>query len=126
MDPGLFQINIFTERLQNVNIKLRLEDIPQQTVTTKDNVSVLIDSVLYWHVSDPYVSVFTVEDVRLALMERTQTTLRTVFGTRTLQECIEHRDEIAYDIGKLISEPAKAWGYHFLGVKQNFIFIVAE
>ncbi|KAJ3215439.1 hypothetical protein HK099_006371 [Clydaea vesicula] len=110
VDPGLYQINIFTEVVQKVNIKIRIEDIPRQTITTKDNVSCSIDSVLYWNIVDPYTATFLVENVRMAMNERTQTTLRTIFGTKTLQECIEHRDGIAAEISELIAEPAAAWG----------------
>jgi regulator of protease activity HflC (stomatin/prohibitin superfamily) len=77
---------------------------------TKDNVSIIIDSVVYWHVIDPYTSVFLVSDVRRALMERTMTTLRLVIGSRTLQECVEHRDTLAQEIETIISGPATAWG----------------
>ena len=77
---------------------------------TKDNVYVTIDSVLYWHVIDPYSAAYIVSDVRKALVERTQTTLRAILGSRTLQESIENRDSIAHEIERIISEPAKEWG----------------
>ena len=48
---------------------------------------VYIDSVLYWHVVDPYVATFLVANVRAALIERTQTTLRHILGTKVLQVC---------------------------------------
>jgi erythrocyte band 7 integral membrane protein len=57
VNPGLYYVNIVTEKLRPVDVKLRLEDISKQSVVTKDNVTVVIDSVLYWHVVDPYTSV---------------------------------------------------------------------
>lgn len=89
VDPGLHFVLPVVENLQLVDIKVQVEDIPRQTVTTKDNVSIMIDSVLYWHILDPVTAAFLVSDVRLALMERTQTTLRQVLGTRVLQDAIE-------------------------------------
>ena len=77
---------------------------------TKDNVTVNIDSVLYYRVMDPYVATFLVQDVRKALVERTQTTLRHILGTRTLQDFIENRDTIAHEIEQIISAPAESWG----------------
>ncbi len=77
---------------------------------TKDNVGINIDSVLYWHITDPYVATFLVQDVRMALVERTQTSLRQILGTRTLQECVENRSSIAHEIEQLIAEPGKIWG----------------
>jgi regulator of protease activity HflC (stomatin/prohibitin superfamily) len=79
-----------------------LEDIPSQVITTKDNVSVIIDSVLYWHIIDPYQAIYQVDDVRRALIERTQTTLRQIMGQKTLQETIEHRETIAVEIESII------------------------
>jgi erythrocyte band 7 integral membrane protein len=110
VDPGLYQVNTWTEQLLRVDIRIQLADIPQQVIMTKDNVSVLLDSVLYWHVVDPYTAQFMVENVRKALIERTQTTLRLVTGTRTLQECIEHRDTLAQEIESIIAVPAASWG----------------
>ncbi|KAI9197362.1 uncharacterized protein BJ171DRAFT_585685 [Polychytrium aggregatum] len=110
IDPGLYQINVFTETLQAVDIKIQIEDIPRQVVMTRDNVGVDIDSVLFWHISDPYAATFQVNDVRKALIERTQTTLRQIVGARVLQDCIENRETIAHEIQDIISEPAKAWG----------------
>ena len=77
---------------------------------TKDNVSINIDSVLYYHITDPYVATFLVQDVRMALIERTQTTLRQILGTKTLQECVENRTSIAHEIEHIIEEPCKIWG----------------
>lgn len=48
----------------------QVEDIPRQIVLTKDNVSVEIDSVLYWDVISPFTATFLVSDVRKALMDR--------------------------------------------------------
>ncbi|KAJ3081396.1 hypothetical protein HK102_002365 [Quaeritorhiza haematococci] len=110
VDPGLWQINLFTERVTQVDIKLQIEDIPRQYVMTKDNVGINIDSVLYWHITDPYVSTYLVQNVRKALIERTQTTLRHILGTRTLQDCIENRDTLAHEIQHIIEGPAQSWG----------------
>ncbi|KAL1924741.1 uncharacterized protein VTP21DRAFT_4395 [Calcarisporiella thermophila] len=110
VDPGLTKVNPITERLTRVDMKIQLADIPSQSVMTKDNVSIQIDSILYWHVVDPYVSVFGVTDVKKALVERTQTTLRHIVGSRVLQDLIENREAIAMEIGAVIGEAAKQWG----------------
>ena len=85
----------------------KVTDIPKQEIQTKDNVSVLLDSVVYWSIMDPYTAAFLVSDINMALMERTQTTLRQIIGTRILQEIIEHRDTIAREIERVIHGPAK-------------------
>ncbi|KAJ3283656.1 hypothetical protein BCR33DRAFT_835673 [Rhizoclosmatium globosum] len=110
VDPGLWKINVVTEEIKNVDIKIQIEDIPSQVIMTKDNVNVLIDSVIFWEIVDPYTATFLVSNVRAALVERTQTTLRHIMGTKTLQESLEHREEIAHEIQAIIDEPARSWG----------------
>lgn len=110
VDPGLYKINVFTEKLRAVDIRMQVQDIPRQIVLTKDNVSVQIDSVLYWEIVDPYTAVFLVSDVQKALIDRTQTTLRQVLGNRTIQDTIEHRDAAAQEIRDVIDRVAENWG----------------
>ncbi|KAJ3107800.1 hypothetical protein HDU97_003148 [Phlyctochytrium planicorne] len=110
VDPGLWRINPLSETIRQVEIKIQIEDIPRQVVMSRDNVLISIDSVLFWEIVEPYTATFLVADVRKAIIERTQTTLRHIIGTRTLQECIENRDSIAHEIQEIIEEPATAWG----------------
>lgn len=110
VDPGLYQINLLTEKIIQVDVRINVEDIPRQYVMTKDNVNISIDSVLYWHIVDPYCATFIVSNVRQALVERTQTTLRHIVGQRTLQDCIENREEIAQEIQRIVEIPSMEWG----------------
>ncbi|KAI9092438.1 hypothetical protein DFS34DRAFT_583982 [Phlyctochytrium arcticum] len=110
VDPGLHQINPVTEKLIAMDVKMQIEDIPSQSVMSKDNVMVMIDSVLYWHVIDPYTATFMVKDVRKALVERTQTTLRQIVGSRSIQDCVEQRETIAHEIQEIVEGPASTWG----------------
>lgn len=110
VDPGLVKVNVFTEDLQKVDVKIQVTDIPKQAIMTKDNVYVNIDSIIFWHVINPYQATFGITDVRKALVERAQTTLRHILGTRVLQDCIENREAIAFEIKEIIDEPAHAWG----------------
>jgi erythrocyte band 7 integral membrane protein len=55
LDPGLFHVMPFTEQLLTVDMRIQIEDIPSQSIMTKDNVQIQIDSVLYWHVTNPFV-----------------------------------------------------------------------
>lgn len=73
MDPGLYEVNVLSESLKVVDIRIKIADIPRQMIMTKDNVNINIDSVLYWNIMDPYTAAFLVSDVEKALIERTQT-----------------------------------------------------
>ena len=77
---------------------------------TKDNVTVFLTSVIYYHITSPHKAAFGISDIRQALVERTQTTLRHVVGARVLQDVVERREEIAQSIGEVIEDVARGWG----------------
>nr|ADE76687.1 unknown [Picea sitchensis] len=110
VDPGLVKINPCSESLRIVDVKIQLITVPQQRVTTKDNVSLELDSVIYWHVSNPYRAAFGIQDVKSSLVERAQTTLRDVVGSRTLQSVISDRTEVARQVEEIVEGVAEKWG----------------
>eukprot|EP00158_Paraphelidium_tribonemae_P006648 Partr_v1_DN27917_c3_g1_i2_m11528 putative Stomatin len=126
VDPGLHYINLFTEKLSIIDVKMRIQDIPRQMVITKDNVSVNIDSVLYWHVLNPYTSIYEVSDVVMAITERTMTTMRQVIGAHDLQESITHREGIAAEIEGIIAEAAHSWGIRIEAILLKDLQFSAE
>lgn len=77
---------------------------------TKDNVNLHLTSVIYYHINSPHKAAFGITDIRNALVERTQTTLRHVIGARLLQDVIERREEIAQSIREIIEDTAAVWG----------------
>ncbi|KAK3687118.1 hypothetical protein LTR37_019148 [Vermiconidia calcicola] len=77
---------------------------------TKDNVNMTLTSVIYYHITSPHKAAFGITNVRQALIERTQTTLRHVIGARVLQDVIERREEIAQSIREIIEDTAAGWG----------------
>ncbi|KAJ1907091.1 hypothetical protein IWQ60_011932 [Tieghemiomyces parasiticus] len=109
-DPGLININPLAESVTMIDVRVQIQPITNIPIVTKDNVNIWIEAVLYWHIIDPYLATYGVADVKSALTERTQTTLRAALGTRVLQDIIENREAIADDIRDIIDAPAKAWG----------------
>ena len=101
---------LISEHVRMVDVRMHVQDIPRQIALTKDNVSVDIDSVLYWEIVDPFTATFIVKDVERALIERTQTTLRQVIGSRTLQDTIENKDAIGNEIRDSIDRVSETWG----------------
>lgn len=77
---------------------------------TKDNVSLQLTSVIYYRITSPHKAAFSISNIRQALVERTQTTLRHVVGARVLQDVIERREEIAQSIREIIEETSAGWG----------------
>ncbi|KAJ2380400.1 hypothetical protein GGI23_007795, partial [Coemansia sp. RSA 2559] len=110
VDPGLVAVNTMTESIEFVDTKIQIQPIVELPIVTQDNVTVGIEAVVYWHVTDPYLATYGVSNVSQALTERTQTTLRAVLGGRDLQGLIENRNTIASGITELIDKPAREWG----------------
>jgi len=110
VDPGLTKVNPLSEKLQQVDIKITVVEVPSQVCMTKDNVNVHITSVIYYHIVNPYKATFGIGSVRTALIERTQTTLRHVLGARVLQDVIERREEVAQSIEEIIAQVSTTWG----------------
>ncbi|KAI5291654.1 hypothetical protein KEM54_002231 [Ascosphaera aggregata] len=110
VDPGLVKINITSEKLRSVDVRIQIVEVPKQTCMTKDNVTVSLTSVIYYRVVSPHKAAFGITNVRQALIERTQTTLRHVVGARVLQDVVERREEIAQSISEIIEDVAVEWG----------------
>jgi len=110
VDPGLVKINPLSERLIQVDVKIQIVEVPRQVCMTKDNVTLNLTSVIYYHITSPHKAAFGISNIRQALIERTQTTLRHVVGARVLQDVIERREEIAQSIGEIIEDVASGWG----------------
>lgn len=110
VDPGLVKINVLSEELTKIDVKIQICEVPQQVCMTKDNVTVHLTSVIYYHVVSPHKAAFGITNVRQALIERTQTTLRHVVGARVLQDVIERREEVAASISEIIYDVAAGWG----------------
>ena len=93
---------------------------------TKDNVTLTLTSVIYYHITSPHKAAFGITNIRQALVERTQTTLRHVVGARVLQDVIERREEIAQSIGEIMDDVASGWGVRVESMLIKDIVFSAE
>lgn len=88
--------------------------VSQQNAITKDNVTIVIDGVLYVRIVDPYAASYGVEDPLYAVSQLAQTTMRSELGKITLDKTFEERESLNQNIVESISIPAKAWGIECL------------
>ncbi|KIO31101.1 hypothetical protein M407DRAFT_241981 [Tulasnella calospora MUT 4182] len=116
VDPGLVNVNVCSETLRIVDVKIQIATIGRQTVITRDNVNVEIDSVIYFQITNPYRAAFGITDLRQALIERAQTTLRHVVGARAVQSVVTERDAIALEIEEIVGDVADKWGVAIEGI----------
>jgi len=126
VDPGLVQVNVCTETLKVVDVKIQISPIGRQTVITRDNVNVEIDSVIYFQICNPYRAAFGITDLHQALTERAQTTLRHVVGARAVQSVVTEREAIAFEIAEIVGDVADKWGVTIEGILIKDIIFSAE
>jgi len=126
VDPGLVQVNVCTEGLRIVDVKIQISPIGRQTVITRDNVNVEIDSVIYFQIVNPYRAAFGISDLRQALTERAQTTLRHVVGARAVQSVVTEREAIAFEIAEIVGDVADKWGVAIEGILIKDIIFSPE
>ena len=108
--PGLFLIIPIVERMVTVDLRIVTMDVPRQAVITRDNVSVGVDAVVYFRVTDPNDAVVKVMDYVRATSLVAQTTLRSVLGQSELDELLIKRDQINQQLQKIIDEATEPWG----------------
>ena len=100
--PGLFFIVPLVDRIVKVDLRVRELDVPRQTVISSDNVSVDVDAVIYYTVTDSTRAIVEVEDYGAATALLAQTTLRDVLGQNELDTILSNRDELNKEV-KMIS-----------------------
>ena len=92
--PGLFIIIPIIERMVKVDLRTVTMDVPSQEAITRDNVTVRVNAVIYFHVLRPEQSVVNVMDHVRATSQIAQTTLRSVLGQSDLDELLSEREKI--------------------------------
>ncbi len=108
--PGLFLIIPIVDRVVKVNLQTFTMDIPPQDIITKDNVTVRVNAVTYFNVTEPVRSVVQVQDYAYATSQIAQTTLRSVIGGVELDDLLVNRDEINAMLQEIIDGITDEWG----------------
>jgi regulator of protease activity HflC (stomatin/prohibitin superfamily) len=109
-DPGFRLIIPFVDVLHRVSLRIVTMPIQSQGIITRDNVSVDVSAVAYYRVTDAVKSVVAIENVRTAIDQIAQTTLRKVVGQHTLDQTLSETDKINLDIRKILDVSTVAWG----------------
>jgi regulator of protease activity HflC (stomatin/prohibitin superfamily) len=121
--PGLIILIPILETMQKVSLRTVTMDIPSQKIITKDNVSIDIAAVAYFHIVDPRKSVVGVESVYYATNQIAQTTVRNVVGQFTLDEVLANTAKINEQIKNVIDAHTEPWGAQVTAVEIKDIFL---
>jgi len=113
MEPGWRLVFPIIQSYQKVDVRIKAVDVPDQNAITRDNVSVKVNAVIYYKVSDAPKSIIEVEDFRYAISQYAQTTMRNIVGEVTLDELLSSRDKIADRIREIVDAETDAWGLKF-------------
>ncbi|MDT5359272.1 MAG: hypothetical protein QOC69_1034 [Mycobacterium sp.] len=108
--PGLTMLIPFADRLQKVNLQIITLPVPAQDGITRDNVTVRVDAVIYFNVSDPVRAAVDVQDYMSAIGQVAQTSLRSIIGKSNLDDLLSNREHLNQGLEVMIDSPALGWG----------------
>lgn len=107
-----FKGNSFiTEKLEHrIDLRESVYDFPRQNVITGDNVTININALLYFQITDPYKATYEIRNLPQAIEKLTQTTLRNVIGELDLDNTLTSRDTINTKLRLILDEATDKWG----------------
>ena len=108
--PGIFFIIPIIDRVILLDLRVFTIDVAKQVVITKDNVTLEVDAVIYYRVTEPERAVIQVENYKLATSLLAQTTLRDVLGQIELDDLLSKRDELNKKLQEILDRHTDPWG----------------
>ena len=122
LQPGLTIVMPFIDRVRPlIDLREQVVTFPPQPVITEDNVSVGIDTVLYFTITDPKSASYEVANPLQAIEQLTVTTLRNIVGDLTLEETLTSRDRVNDKLRAVLDERTGKWGIRINGVEIKSI-----
>lgn len=109
-EPGLRVIIPFVDRMTKVPVQTVVMDIPAQGAITKDNVTLSVDAVVYFRVTDPAKAVVNVQNYLGAVSQVAQTSMRSVIGRADLDTMLSDREQVNAELRAVIDTPTEEWG----------------
>lgn len=125
-EPGLRLLIPIIQTMQRVDLRIKTTEVPRQEVITKDNITVLVNAVVYFKVVKPVDAIINIEDYVLAVTQYTQAALRDVIGNNELDFVLTEREKIADAIKKIVDDETSDWGIDVESIKIQEIELPAE
>lgn len=108
--PGLVIVVPFLEKIYRVDLRTVTMDVHPQDIITKDNITMKVNAVVYFRVTDPEAAITQVADFFFATSQLAQTTLRSVLGQFQMDDILEHRDKINLRLQEILDRATEPWG----------------
>jgi regulator of protease activity HflC (stomatin/prohibitin superfamily) len=124
--PGLIILIPGLEKMVKVDLRVVTMDIPSQDIISKDNVTLKVNGVVYFKVSNPDRAIISVENYYHATAQIAQTTLRSVIGQYELDEILAKRDVINSRLAEILDELTEPWGIKVSNVEVKAIDLPTE
>ena len=105
-----FKVPFIEKVAKVVSLKEQVADFPPQPVITKDNVTMQIDTVVYFQITDPKLYTYGIEQPMVAIENLAATTLRNIIGDLELDQCLTSRDIINTKMRSILDEATDPWG----------------
>jgi regulator of protease activity HflC (stomatin/prohibitin superfamily) len=121
--PGLTVIFLPVQQMVRVSLRIVTMQIPSQKIITRDNVSIDIAAVAYYHITDPEKSVIAIENVYNAINQISQTTVRNVVGRFSLDQLLSDTSGINEQIKNVIDQHTEPWGTQVTAVEIKDIIL---
>ncbi|KAL4426908.1 hypothetical protein ABPG74_012908 [Tetrahymena malaccensis] len=110
VDSGLIQINTCTDQIKQVSMKTRILELPQQRITTKDNIILFVDAVIYYRVIGILRAVYKIENLQVSLLDQSVASIRSIIGEMTLNDILNDKEGLALRLEYMINQVSKRWG----------------
>jgi len=109
-DPGWRIVWPIFQSMKKVDIRVKAVDVPDQEAITKDNISIKVNAVIYYKISDAAKAVIEVQDFYYAVSQLAQTTMRNAVGEVDLDKLLSSRDEVSERIKIVVDKASDPWG----------------
>ena len=124
--PGLIFVIPFIERMHKVNTRVITVDVPPQDIITKDNVTLKVNAVVFFHIFGPKETIINVEDWYAATFQKSQTILRNVLGQFELDDLLAERDAINHRLQSILDSETDQWGIKVDSVEIKHVDLPQE
>ena len=124
--PGWRLVVPIFQSIKKVDMRVKAVDVPNQKAITKDNISVGVNAVIYYKVSDAGKAVLEVEDFYYAVSQLAQTTMRNVVGEVELDDLLSKRNIISEKIRAIVDEASDPWGIKVDNVELKDVVLPAD